>query len=306
MIFLIKVACLGAAALDTIVKVDEFPHNDEIVFPRSINKYPGGSTANVAVGIKRLGMDSAFWGKVGDDKEGEIIIHEFINEGVEAVNIIKEKNKNSAGAFIAVNSTGERVIYSLGGTALYEKIEETENIELDNIKGIYIGEAFPEVAVSIEKKARDKGIKIFYSPGGLFCQYGIKYLINIIKNCDYILLNLPEARLLTNCKSRDAAIEKLLELGVKAVVITEGKLGSGYYSRKSNVFKEAYKTEAIDTTGAGDSFTAGFIKGILSNYEISKCLEFGNACASIAIRKIGARSSMPTYNEVVNYLEHKL
>lgn len=302
---MVKVASLGAAALDTIVKVDEFPHNDEIVFPKSIDMCPGGSTANVAVGLKRLGIESTFWGKVGDDKEGKIIIQEFLKEGVNTENIIKEKSKRSAGAFIAVNSSGERVIYSLGGTALYEKIEEVKYINLDDIQGIYIGEAFPEIAAEIEEKARDKNITIFYSPGGLFCRYGLNYLIKIIKNCDYILLNLPEAKILTGCSDKNMAVEKLLNLGIKAVVITEGKLGSGYYSRETNIFKEAYKVNAIDTTGAGDSFTAGFIKGVLSNYKIGKCLEFGNACASIAIKKIGARASMPYYDEVVNYIGQK-
>ncbi|MGI5854195.1 MAG: carbohydrate kinase family protein, partial [Bacillota bacterium] len=91
-----RIAVLGAAAVDTIVKVDQFPAADEIVFAQSLEKYPGGSTANVAVGLKRLGLETAFLGKAGGDTEGRIIKADFEKEGVDTSYLIIEQEAPSA------------------------------------------------------------------------------------------------------------------------------------------------------------------------------------------------------------------
>jgi ribokinase len=130
--------------------------------------------------------------------------------------------------------------------------------------------------------------------------------MEMLRNCDYLFLNLPEAYILTGCTDKTQAVEKLLCGGVPNVVITEGSIGAGFYSCTDKTFVEACKVEAVDTTGAGDSFTAGFIKGIYMNYGIAKFLKLGNACAALAIRRLGARSSMPDFNEVTEYIRQEL
>ena len=138
---------MGAAAVDTIVKVPHLPKADEIVYPLSIEQHPGGSTANIAVGLSRLGETVAFFGKAGDDANGKVICDSFREDGVDTTYLKIEKGNSSGGAFIAVDEDGERVIYSLGGNTLYERWDEIDPAAFDGVEGLYIGETFDEVGV---------------------------------------------------------------------------------------------------------------------------------------------------------------
>lgn len=302
MAIMARIAVLGAAAVDTIVKVEQFPAADEIVFPQSIDKYPGGSTANVAVGLKRLGLEASFLGKAGGDTEGFIIKEDFDREGVDTSYLIIEKEASSAQTFIAVNSQGERVIYSLGGTALYERDDEINQVDFSGFDGIYIGEVLENVAPAAVRRARQCGTPIFYSPGGLFCSLGLERIGLLVANCDYLLVNLPELKLLAGKDQKEAAIQELLNYGVRNLIVTEGTLGSGFYSGECRYFADAFKVQAIDSTGAGDSFTAGFIKGVFSGLTAEQSLKLGNACAACTVTKMGARTAMPRSSEVSKFI----
>ena len=165
---------MGAAAVDTIVKVPHLPKADEIVYPDSIEQYPGGSTANIAVGLSRLGETVSFYGKAGDDANGKVICDSFRQDGVETEYLKIEAGNSSGGAFIAVDSDGERVIYSLGGNTLYERWDEIDPASFDGVEGLYIGETFDEVGVEAAKLAHKQGAKVFFGPGGIMCSYGLE------------------------------------------------------------------------------------------------------------------------------------
>ena len=165
---------MGAAAVDTIVKVPHLPKADEIVYPISIEQHPGGSTANIAVGLSRLGETVSFFGKAGDDANGKVICDSFHNDGVDTSYLKIEPGNASGGAFIAVDEDGERVIYSLGGNTLYERWDEIDPKSFDGIEGLYIGETFDEVGVEAAKLAHKHGAKVFFGPGGIMCSYGLE------------------------------------------------------------------------------------------------------------------------------------
>jgi len=298
-----RIAVLGAAAVDTIVKVDQFPAADEIVFAQSLEKYPGGSTANVAVGLKRLGLETAFLGKAGGDTEGRIIKADFEKEGVDTSYLIIEQEALSAQTFIAVNGQGERVIYSLGGTALYEQEDEIKQVDFSGFDGLYIGEVLENVAPAVIRRAQECAIPIFYSPGGLFCSLGLERIGNLVAHCDYLLVNLPELKLLAGKEQKEAAVQELLDYGVRNLIVTEGVLGSGFYSGERRYFANAFRVQAIDSTGAGDSFTAGFIKGVFADLTPEQSLKLGNACAACTVTKMGARTAMPTLSEINKFME---
>lgn len=300
-----KWVVMGAAAVDTVVRVPHLPKPDEIVYPESIGRYPGGSSANVAVGLSRLGESVSFLGKIGDDESGKIIAESFQKDGVLVSYLKTEPGKSSGGAFIAVDAAGERVIISLGGTTLYESWDELDPAAFDGMEGLYIGETFSEVGCKATLLAEEKKAPVFFGPGGIMCGYGLDYLGGVVKKTDYLLVNLPEALSLSGCKAKEDAITRLLEAGAKNVLLTEGKRGAGCYSREKSCFVPSYAVRAVDTTGAGDSFTAGFLSGTLHGWSVEKSLKFGSACAAAAIQKMGARSSMPTWEQVSEFDREK-
>jgi ribokinase len=285
---------MGAAAVDTIVKVPHLPKADEIVYPLSIEQYPGGSTANIAVGLSRLGETVSFFGKAGDDANGKVIVDSFHTDGVDTANLKIEAGNASGGAFIAVDEEGERVIYSLGGNTLYERWDEIDPASFEGVQGLYIGETFDEVGVEAAKLAHKHGATVFFGPGGIMCSYGLEYLGVVLEHTDYLLVNLPEAKMLSGCDTKEAAIETLLNAGAKNLILTEGKHGSGCYSKEGSLTAPAFPVKAVDTTGAGDTFTAGLLHGFSEGMAIEEALRFAAACAAEAVQHVGARSSMPT------------
>ena len=300
-----KWVAMGAAAVDTVVKVSHLPEPDEIVYPESIDRYPGGSSANVAVGLSRLGDSVTFLGKIGDDEAGKIICESFQTDGVITDYLKLEHGKRSGGAFVAVDTNGERVIYSLGGTTLYESWDELDMAAFDGMEGLYIGETFSEVGCKAAFFAKGKKVPAFFGPGGIMCSYGMEYLSGVLQATDYLLVNLPEAFSLSGCQTKEDAIRRLLDAGVKNVLLTEGKNGAGCYCRENRHFVPAYSVHAVDTTGAGDSFTAGFLNGTLRGWSVERSMQFGSACAAVAIQKMGARSSMPTRKRMSEFDREK-
>ena len=285
---------MGAAAVDTIVKVPHLPKADEIVYPDSIEQHPGGSTANIAVGLSRLGETVSFFGKAGDDANGKLIADSFHKDGVDTAYLKIEAGNSSGGAFIAVDSEGERVIYSLGGNTLYERWDEIDPAAFYDVQGLYIGETFDEVGVEAAKLAHKNGATVFFGPGGIMCSYGLEYLGPVIAETDYLLVNLPEAKMLSGCDTKEAAIEKLLNAGAKNLIMTEGKHGSGCYSKEGCITAPAFPVKAVDTTGAGDTFTAGLLHAFSQGMEPQQAMRFAAACAAEAVQVVGARTSMPT------------
>ena len=289
-----KWVVLGAAALDTIVQVPRLPQPDEIVFPISAAQYPGGSAANIAVGLSRLGESVSFLGKVGDDDAGRRILQSFREDGVDTAGVRIKKGCRSGGAFIAVDADGERVIYSLGGDVLYETPSMLDPSAFEGIGGLYIGEAFPEVGLEAAKLAHARGAECFFGPGGLLCGYGLAHLSGLVAASDYLLVNLPEALALSGCTDKAHAVRRLLETGAGAVLLTEGKDGASLFSGEQAFHCPAFRVRAVDTTGAGDAFTAGFLHASAAEMDLDARLRFASACAAEAIQTVGARSSMPT------------
>ena len=248
---------LGAAAMDTVVRVPHLPKKDEIVYPLDIQYLPGGSAANVAAGLSRLGEAAAFFGKCGDDPAGAQIRESFNEDGVNTAGLIEKPGARSGGAFIAVDEAGERVIYSLGGEALYTDPDELDPAAFEGLTGLYLSEVFTDVALRAAELARRQGAKVFFGPGGIMCSYGLAELAPIISVSDCLLVNGPEALTLaggdnkaegstadeladkaegstqSGCHEKEEAVRRLLEAGAGSVVLTEGKAGAGYYSREA-------------------------------------------------------------------------
>ena len=304
---------LGAAAMDTVVRVPHHPKKDEIVYPDSIEYLPGGSSANVAVGLSRLAESAAFLGKTGDDAAGAAIRQSFLDEGVDVSGLLVRPGGRSGGAFVAVDAEGDRVIYSLGGEALYETPEELDASAFSGITGLYIGEAFGGVAVRAAELAHAQGADVYFGPGGIMCSYGLSDLSEIIEVSDYLLVNLPEALSLSEKSDKDSVIDCLFSAGAKYVVLTEGKAGAGCYAHRGEagnpeeafasadwekIFVPALEVKTVDTTGAGDSFTAGFLKARSLGCGMKESLMFAASCAAKAVQSLGARSSMPHLDEV--------
>ena len=294
-----KIFVMGAAAMDTIVKVKEFPQLDSIAAPLEVVRTPGGSTANVAVGLARMGNSPEFLGCCGDDPDGALLKASFIEECVGIGGLLSDPQWRTPGAFIAVNAEGERVMYSLGGDALYTDPVQLDKAALSTASALYIGEAFSSVAAEAADAVHSAGGKVFFGPGGVMCSFGLEELAPTIACCDVLFLSHSELTQLTSAPIDEGAAQ-LLSMGAKVVVVTDGSRGAHHYTARQHTSVAALKVNAVDTTGAGDAFTSAFIHSELSGADAQSSLQFACKAAAYAITKIGGRCS-PTIDQITNW-----
>lgn len=284
----LDVVAVGAAAVDFMVKVNEHPRVDEIAISEDFKISPGGSTANVAFYLSKLGLKVGFVGKIGEDQYGKLIRENFEKIGINTSHLLVDRKARTASTFIAVDSRGRRVIYSLGGDPLPTSKDELDVEYLGCAKLVYVGEAFPNVVEEPLKKAKEKGVIIVYSPGGIFSSFGLNYLTPIIRLCRFMVISRRELEKLMGSKSPEAS-KRILELGAEAVIVTMGEKGAFIVSREGVKLVPALRVKAIDTTGAGDAFTAGFIYSFLKGNDIEKSVLFGNGLAALKVKHFGPR-----------------
>jgi len=287
---------MGAAAMDTVVQVNAFPKTDDIVYPNEVLRVPGGSAANVAVALARLGADVSFLGTIGADADGQAVEQAFHNEHVDTTHLIRIVDGRTAGAFIAVDSKGERVMYSLGGDAIYTEVSQLTGVDF-TADALYIAEVFAEIGVFAASRVRECGGKVFFAPGGVMCSYGLEELRPLIACSDAMFVSLAELSALTGRQDTASGSAILLAAGTNAVIITQGSRGASIYTQYGSLFVEANAVKAIDTTGAGDSFAAAYLFSELRGDEPSTRLAFANRCAAFTVTRLGARTS-PRLSEI--------
>ncbi len=276
------VAALGACNIDFIMKVPRFSEADDEVDVEKLKVSLGGSASNFAVGISRAGVDVGIMGRIGYDNFGELAFDKFQKEGVRTERLIRIPESTGL-AFISVDKRGERSIYASMGANAKFKLEKGD---LEYIKGSKILHVTGMYLEIVEEACKHANI-FSLNPGTVLSSYGLDSLHKIIKRSDIIFLNKKEVTLLTGESFKDGA-KILVDMGVPMVVVTCGGNGADLYTKQGVLHSSTSRIDAVDTTGAGDSFAAGFIASYLKDLEMEKCLEMGNMLASYCVSKMGA------------------
>ena len=297
-----EVAVLGAAAVDWVARVEEMPPLDGISFADQYTPVPGGSGGNVAEGIVRLGHTVRFLGVLGADEGGRMLMQAFESAGVDTSCIRVEKNQRSAACFIAVDQHGQRMIFSLGGVAVYEQVTDISAGQLVGVKILYIADAYQEVARAAISWL-EPGARVVFNPGGLMAASGRKTLGPILELTDFLVVSRVEAEALAGCTDPEQACLLLAGIGPKAVLLTLGERGALVFDGKTPVLVPALPVgQVIDTTGAGDAFSAGVIAGLLEGLTLEQAARLGCVVAAHKIRHFGSRNGLPDREQIRSVL----
>ena len=292
---------VGALNIDKLYHVETIAKVGEEVGITSASESPGGSAANTIVGLARLGIKTGFIGKVGRDKEGDFILEDLKREGVDTGGITK--SKGSTGLIIGfVDKSGERALYAYPGVNDTLRMDSSKLKYAKKAKFLHLSSFVGEKSYQAQRQLlKHIKAKISFSPGMLYARKGLKELELLIKNSEVIFLNREEVRLLTNREFK-VGTEKIVNLGAKIVAVTLGKDGCYLADRDGSYFVKAYPAKVIDTTGAGDAFSAGFLYGLLIGKSTEICGKIGNKVASLCIGKIGARKGLPFKEDLELFL----
>ncbi len=297
-----EVAVLGAAAVDWVAQVEELPPLDGISYANQYAPVPGGSGGNVAEGISRLGHTVRFLGVLGDDDGGRMLMQAFRLTGVDTSCVHVMEGKRSAACFIAVDRHGQRMIFALGGVAVYDQVTDLVAAQLEMVKILYIADAYLEVALAAISRL-GPGARVVFNPGGLMAASGKEGLLPILKRTSILIVSRVEAEKLTGISDPEQGCKDLAACGPDTVMLTLGERGALVVHDNRLVLVPAIPVEqVVDTTGAGDAFSAGVIAGLLEGLSVEKATRLGCAVSANKIQRFGSRNGLPDRTQIRPWL----
>jgi ribokinase len=301
-----EVAVFGSAALDIYGALKRLPDADEVVYVEETGRYPGGMGANVAVALARLNVPVAFFGRIGSDSAGRMLLENLSKNNVD-VSKIQLADAASLRTLILSDNQKHRWLFAIGSPKSAISLISLEEIDwkaLDHCKIVYVGEAFVEIASAIASYAKTKSKIVVYRPGVPYMKFGVENLQGILEHTTVFILNQACWRQLCEASKRKLkTLDELLEYGLETVILTKGVGGCEVFSgNKHHVFSVPpqlrAKFKTVDPTGAGDGFSAGLIKGLLCNWSLEKAIAYGQAVASITSSRVGTSNAFPREQEV--------
>jgi sugar/nucleoside kinase (ribokinase family) len=297
----VEVMGFGALNLDYLYRVNRIAGPDEEAHIQEVKESCGGSAANTIVALSQLGLKTGFLGKIGQDREGKILLQNMKQERVDTSNIMISRYGRSGTVQGFVDPEGERALYVDPGV-------NDEILPLDiekhfkwNPKLIHLS-SFVGKSLEAQKtlmKMVDEAVKVSLDPGMIYAEKGLKVIEDILYRTNILLLNLSELkRLVPNSKNLREKIDLLLEYGIDILVVKKGAHGCEIYHGQEHYEVNAMKVECLDSTGAGDAFNAGFIYGYLKGKAIEESAILGNFVASCCIQGEGATNCLPHKNQL--------
>ena len=300
-----KILVVGSLNVDMVMNVDHMPAEGETILCDGMTLVPGGKGANQACAAGRLGTDVAMLGAIGDDDYGALQLKSLSEAGVEVGGLLKKEGQNTGTAFITVNKSGNNSIVVVPGANSAFRPEDIEaNRELiEQCEIMILQLEIPlDTVCYAAKLAKSLGKTVILDPAPVpehFPEELYEY-VDIVKPNETelgMLTGIAEAQ-----KHLTEAAQVLKARGVKNVLVTLG--GDGVYINPESgeeIRIPACKIKAVDTTAAGDSFTAALAAMLLNGESLEAAAEFANRVSAIVVTRKGAQSSIPTIDEVVNY-----
>jgi len=286
----------GALNVDLLFKVERLAAAEEESFIEDYKEACGGSAANTVVGLARLGCKVGFIGKVANDREGKLQLDCFKTEGVDISGIVEATKGKSGSVMGFVDRKGARALYINSGV---NDLIEPREIKLDYIsqtKFLHLASFVGEKSFRAQKKllsALPEGVKISFDPSSLYAQKGFAVIEPIIRNSYVLMPNAVELEQLTGEEDYRRGADFMIAMGVKVVAVKLGSKGCYVTDGQERLTVEPFKVKAVDTTGAGDAFCAGFLYGLIHDKSLYECGQLGNFVGSRSVMAMGARLGLP-------------
>ncbi|QJR39638.1 ribokinase [Streptococcus dysgalactiae] len=288
-----KIVIVGSISMDLVMKTNRIAQEGETVFGDSFAMVPGGKGANQAVAVGRLAAQKDqinMLGAVGEDSFGHLLLQNLADNGLN-VDFVGTVPSSSGIAQITIFNHDNRIIYCPGAngevdTTLWEKawdlLEAADLVILQN-------EIPHQANLGIAQFCHDKGIKVLYNPAP--ARETDKEMLDLVT---YFTPNQHEVQELFP----DKELDTILEAYPNRLIVTLGTKGSTYFDGQVIQLIPAIKTEAIDTTGAGDTFNGAFGFAVSKGLDMRESLKFATLASHLSVQQFGAQGGMPTLSEM--------
>ena len=309
-----KVYCIGEALIDFVSTSHGLPMEDVPGFVRAA----GGAPANLAAAVKKLGAESCFIGKLGDDAFGRHIKETIDKAGVDTTYLYTTREAFTTLCFVALHDSGERdmIFARKPGADMLLSEEDVANVPFGSGDIMHFGSCglvegptrrAHKKAVELAKKA---GCIVSFDPNvRLDLWEDPRELRDIILEflpfADVLKVNSEEVEFIFGSEDEKAAAKKCLDMGIRLVLVTRGPAGSAMYTKEHSTEIRSIDVPVDDTTGAGDAYTGTVLsmlvghklEEVLKPEKLEEIIRLANIVGSITTMKKGAIESIPTLEE---------
>ncbi len=307
------VLCVGQLAADILVRpVDRVDFGVDTKRVQGIDIRNGGDCLNVALGLRRLGAGVGFAGLIGNDQLGSYLAEVIAEAGIDARGLRRTGEARTCSCLVLINAKAERTFFYYGGANDLFSLDDVDLSLMDRAAIVHVGGTYllprfdGEGAARLFAGARAKGkltsMDVTWDTTGRW--------MSVIEPClpylSFFMPSIKEAEQIAGTREPAGIAARLQDRGVQTVVIKLGEKGCYVKHAADPAFTvDAFPTEVVDTTGAGDSFVAGFLTGVLKKWELRKCAAFACAVAAMNIRKVGATAGIPTFDEARTFMQQR-
>jgi ribokinase len=295
--------------MDLVMQLDRAPQAGETLLGRRYSYVPGGKGGNQAVAAAKLGMEVTFAGKVGADAHGLVLRGRLEGEGIATRHLLSDEDEQTGFAAIFVESDGQNRIVVFPGANMAIRKEDVAEAFTGAYKAVLINLEIPEeIVLEVCRLAREKSLPIVLDAGP------IRDLdFSLLHGLEIISPNETETRAITGieCRGIDDAVQaaqKLVRIAPsRYAVIKLGERGALLYDAAQDYAKyvKGYPVEAVDSTAAGDAFTAAMTAHYLRFGDMGQAVAYANAAGALAVMRLGAQPSLPTAQEVEAFIRER-
>ncbi|MGM9967258.1 ribokinase [Rummeliibacillus sp. TYF005] len=288
------ITVIGSINMDLVVDTTIFPKQGETVLGNLFTTVPGGKGANQAVAVARLGGDLHMVGAVGQDSFGKELTNNLKVEGIDTQFVYATDEAATGIANILLYEQDNRIIVVPGANALItpKEIDAAKSL-IEKSEMVIMQLEIPADTVQYALQVcKDLNVPVLLNPAP-----AESFNPSWMDLVDYLTPNETEC---ADIFSED--VESALEKYPNKLIVTLGSNGARYFDGKEHIFIEGYKTKAVDTTGAGDTFNGALAYAVTNGQSLKEAVRFANIAASLSVEKFGAQGGMPTLQMVENRL----
>lgn len=305
-----KVLSLGSICLDVLIKnINELPAPNHVTQVDNIKILAGGGALNSAIAMKRLGIDVHTMGELGKDYAGDLLLNIMQEESVNSGLILRKTDKPSSIVNVLINQNGERSFICNPGNFINIKLSDYNWELLKDFKILLIGSCFlldgllPDLPELLQLCREYNTTTIIDTVWPTRTTY--KLINKSLPYMDFFTPSFEEAQVISEQKTPEDIAKWCLDQGTKNVIIKMDKQGCYLANENIQIQVPALKVNLIDSTGAGDCFLAGLVKGLLNNYDLIKATQMANAAGAMCVQSLGAYTGITNYNDLYNNLFSK-
>ena len=303
------VLCLGIFVADIVAKpIEEMPEKGKLVLVDTMELHTGGCASNTGYGLNRLGISTGLIGKVGTDGFGDFFVNYMSDAGLDIRGIRRTATSNTSATMVMVSPDGERTFFHyLGANAelCFEDVDFNiiKEAKILHIAGTFLMPGFDGVPTyRVLKQAREWGITTSLDTAWDSKGNWMKVLEPCLQYLDIFMPSIEEARMITGKQEPQDIAESLLSYGIKIVSLKMGERGSYTRTHDWEILLPIYKVNAIDATGAGDAYAAGFLAGVAKGLDYKDAARLGNAVGACCVTAIGATAGIKNMLETLEFM----